>query len=183
MRLEPLDKPSSLLVRIGYAVAKRRFGKVPTPFKIAYARAPKIAAVSFRVARLLERGLSLDPALVQLVMLRTSQMNGCGFCADLHLAEAVRMRLGVEKFRALDAWRDSPAFSERERAALAYCEEATRSRHVSDATFAELAKHFNETQIVELTWVNAIGNFFNLLAVPLGLESDGLAELALRRAS
>ena len=68
MRLEPLDKPSSLLVRIGYAVAKRRFGKVPTPFKIAYARAPKIAAVSFRVARLLERGLSLDPALVQLVI-------------------------------------------------------------------------------------------------------------------
>jgi AhpD family alkylhydroperoxidase len=170
-------------VRIGYAVARRRFGKVPTPFKVAYARAPKLAAISFRVARVLERGLSLDPALVQLVMLRSSQMNGCGFCADLHLAEAVRGRLGVEKFRALDAWRDSPAFTEPERAALAYCEEITRNRTVTDATFAELAKHFGEKQIVELTWVNAIGNFFNLMAVPLGLESDGLAELALRRAS
>jgi AhpD family alkylhydroperoxidase len=170
-------------VRIGYAVARRRFGKVPTPFKVAYARAPKLAAISFRVARVLERGLSLDPALVQLVMLRSSQLNGCSFCADLHLAEAVRERLGVEKFLALDAWRDSPAFSESERAALAYCEEITRNRNVADATFAELAKHFDEKQIIELTWVNAIGNFFNLMAVPLGLESDGLAELALRRVS
>jgi alkylhydroperoxidase family enzyme len=95
----------------------------------------------------------------------------------------VRERLGVEKFLALDAWRDSPAFSESERAALAYCEEITRNRNVADATFAELAKHFDEKQIIELTWVNAIGNFFNLMAVPLGLESDGLAELALRRVS
>lgn len=77
----------------------------------------------------------------------------------------------------------SPHFDARERAALAYTEEATRSRKVSDATFEALRSHFDERQIVELTWLNAVGNYFNLIAVPLGLESDGLAEIALSRAA
>ena len=87
----------------------------------------------------------------------------------------------MEKFRALGSYRTSDLFSDAERAALDYCGEITRERAVSDATFETLRKHFDERQIVELTWVNAVGNFFNLLAVPLGIESDGLAELALGR--
>lgn len=183
MRLEPIERPPNLVMRIGGWMARRQLGKIPTPFKVVYARAPKLAPFSYRVARLLEGGLSLDPALVQLVMAHASLLNGCGFCADLHLAQALRARLGREKFDALADHRTSPLFDDRERAALAYCEEATRSRTVDDATFEALRKHFDEREMVELTWVNAIGNFFNLLAVPLGIESDGLAELALRRAS
>lgn len=53
---------------------------------------------------------------------------------------------------------------------------------MSDATYGELAKHFSEREIVEIVWANAVGNYFNLIAVPLGLESDGLAELALAAA-
>ena len=77
---------------------------------------------------------------------------------------------------------DTDAFDERERAALDYCGAITRERKVSDATFQRLRQHFDERQIVELTWANAIGNFFNLLAVPLGIEADGLAERAAARA-
>ena len=72
---------------------------------------------------------------------------------------------------------------EKERAALAYTEEVTRTRDASDATFEALRAHFDDTEIFELTWLNAVGNYFNLMAVPLGLESDGLLELALERAS
>ena len=53
----------------------------------------------------------------------------------------------------------------------------------SDETFEGLRKHFGEREIVDLTWLNAVGNYYNLMAVPLGIESDGLEEIALRRAS
>ncbi len=181
MRLEPIDSPPTLTMKLAHFMARRQFGKVPSPWKVIYGRAPKLAMLSYRIAKLLEGGLSLDPALVQLVMTHSSMMNGCGFCADLHLAQAIQQELGVETFRALASYRTSELFDARERAALDYCAEITRSRSVSDETFATLRKHFDERQIVELTWVNAIGNFFNLLAVPLGMESDGLAELALAR--
>lgn len=181
MRLDPIDDPRGLVMKLAGFMSRRQFGKVPTPFKVIYARAPKLAMLSYRIAKLLDRGLSLDPSLVQLVMTHSSMLNGCGFCADLHLAQAVQEDLGLEKFKALQSYRTSDLFDARERAALDYCGEITRNREVSDATFAALQKHFDERQVIELTWVNAIGNFFNLLAVPLGLESDGLAELAIAR--
>jgi AhpD family alkylhydroperoxidase len=181
MRLEPIEKPPTLLMRIGNWLVRRQFGKVPLAFRVIYGRAPKLAPFSYRASRLLEGGLSLDRGLVTLVMTHASRINGCGFCADLHLAQAVQAKLGKEKFDALGDFRTSPLFDDRERAALAYCEEASRRREVGDATFAELQKHFAEREIVELTWVNAVNNYFNLLAVPLGIESDGLAELALQR--
>lgn len=183
MRLQPIARPRGLLLRIGSWMARRRFGRVPTAFQVVYARAPKLATTSYQISRVIEGGLSLDPELVLLLTTHVSMLNGCSFCADLHLAQAIQARLGGEKFRALPGFRESERFADRERAALAYAEEATRQRVVSDATFEELQKHFDERQIVELTWLNAVGNFFNLLAVPLGLESDGLAELARKRAA
>jgi len=54
---------------------------------------------------------------------------------------------------------------------------------VSDATFAELQRHFNEREIVEITWLNALENYYNLINLPLGIESDGLCAIAERRAA
>jgi len=181
MRMEPIERPRSLVMRIGYWMARRQLGAVPAAFKVFYARKPKLALLAQRILRTQER-LSLDRGLVHLLMVQTSRVNGCGFCADLHLAQLVREKLGTDKFEALADYRSSSAFSERERSALAFSEEATRDREVSDATYAELAKHFSDEEIVEIVWVNAIGNYFNLIAVPLGFESEGLAELARRAA-
>ena len=181
MRMEPIERPRNLLVRLGYWVSRRQFGKVPTAFKVVYARAPWLALVAQRIVRTQQK-LSLDRELVHLLMSHSSLINGCGFCADLHLAQLVKERLGTAKFEALADYRDSSAFDDRERAALAFAEEATRNREVSSASYGELAKYFSEREIVEIVWVNAAGNYFNLLAVPLGLESDGLAELALAAA-
>ncbi|HLN12485.1 MAG TPA: carboxymuconolactone decarboxylase family protein, partial [bacterium] len=92
-----------------------------------------------------------------------------------------RRDLGIEKFDALPDYRTSPLFSARERAALAYAEEATRHKRVSDATFEELRRHCSESEIVEITWVNAVENYYNLINLPLEIGSDGLCAIAQAR--
>lgn len=183
MKLAPIEKPDSWLVRIAHWMARRRFGAVPTAFKVIYTRAPKLSFATYQIAQTLEKRLSLEGELVLLVTTQASFLNGCSFCADLHMAQAVQAKLGLEKFRALPEYATSPVFSEREKAALAYTEEVTRERRASDERFETLKKHFSEREIVELTWLNAIGNFFNLMAVPLEIESDDLVSLALERAA
>lgn len=183
MRLTPIEKPRGLLMRLAYWMSRRQLGAVISPMKVGYARCPRIARTGFSIVRTMESGLSLDRELVLLVTTQSSLLNGCSFCADLHRAQAIQQRVGLDKFRDLEKFADSPHFSEKERAALAYTEEVTRTRDASDATFEALRRHFDERQIFELTWLNAVGNYFNLMAVPLRLESDGLAEIALARAS
>ncbi len=180
MRLAPIERPRGLFLRIAFWLSRRQAGAVIAPLKVIYARVPALGLLGWRIARTLER-LSLEPGLRLLVATQSSLLNGCGFCADLHRAQAVRARLGQEKFLALPDYATSPLFSARERAILAYTEEVTRQRRASDASFAELARHCDEREIVEITWLNAASNYFNLLAVPLGIGSDGLLELALRR--
>ena len=182
MRLAPIERPDSLLVRLAYWISKRQLGAVMSPMKVLYARVPRILRTTISIIRASD-SLSLDPALKLLVATQSSLLNGCTFCADLHLAQAVQAKLGRERFRDLLDFAQSPHFSERERAALAYTQEVTRERKASDATFERLRAHFSEKEIVELTWLNAVGNYFNLMAVPLGLESDGFEEIALKRAS
>jgi AhpD family alkylhydroperoxidase len=130
----------------------------------------------------MDRGLTLEPELRLLITTQSSLLNGCTFCADLHMAQAVQARLGLEKFKALPEFETSALFSERERAVLAYTAEVTRTRNASDAVFEGLRKHCSEKQIVEITWLNAVGNFFNLMGVPLQLESDDFTAIALHRA-
>jgi alkylhydroperoxidase family enzyme len=112
------------------------------------------------------------------VRVQASRLNGCTFCQDLALARAVRERVGAERFAALEEFRTSDRFTERERTALAVVEEATLHRRLSEGTAARLREHFTETEIVELVWANAAENYFNLQAAVLGIESDGLAALA-----
>jgi alkylhydroperoxidase family enzyme len=176
MRLAPIEKPPSLFMRLVYWLSRRQVGAVISPIQVIYARAPQLALPTGLISRTIEKGLSLEPELVLLTTTHASLLNGCSFCADLHQAQAVQAKLGLEKFRALRDFEVSALFSEREAAALAYCEEVTRSRKVSDATFARLRAHFGEREIVELTWLIAIGNFFNLMATSLEIDSDGLVQ-------
>ena len=181
MRLEPIEKPRGLLLRIAYWLSRRQLGGVMSPLKVIYARVPKLAWTSVVIARTAEKGLSLEPDLRLLITTQSSLLNGCTFCADLHMAQAVQARIGLEKFKALPVFETHPLFSERERAVLAYTAEVTLRRSASDVVFETLRKHCSEQEIVEITWLNAVGNFFNLMAVPLQLESDDFTALALRR--
>ena len=181
MRLDPIEKPNGIMLRLAYWASKRRLGKVMSPMKVIYARIPEVLKVSYDLATFEEKKIQLDPALKLLVKSIAAQINQCGFCMDIAEAMAVQQHIGLDKFHALMDYRSDPRFTERERAALSYAEEATRNKHVSDATFENLRKHFNEREIVEITWVNALENYYNLISIPLGLESDGLCAIAQSR--
>jgi AhpD family alkylhydroperoxidase len=178
MHITPIEKPGNPFLRLAYRLSQRQFGKVITPLKVIYARRPRLLLLAAQIARTMERGLSLDPSLRLLVQVQAARLNGCAFCEDLALAHAVRERMGPERFQALNEFRSSPRFTAREKAALAFAEEATRDRHVSEQTWAAVRVQFTESEIVELAWANAAENFFNLLAHPLGIGSDELLTLA-----
>jgi alkylhydroperoxidase family enzyme len=182
MRLEPIDRPASLLGWLITLAMRWRLGKDITPARVIYNRVPRMWNVSWALLRLQLQGLRLDPELRFLVQLRAATLNRCEFCQDIAKAFAVQQRIGLDKFHDLDRWESSPAFDDRERAVLAFVDEATRTKTVSDAVFAGLRKHFDEREIVEITVLNAIENFYNLLNLPLGIESDRLLEIAQAKA-
>ena len=178
MRLAPIAKPPTLLGKLLNVAVRRALGRPITPSQVIYNRVP----AAWRIAlafQLFERfGATLPHELLLLATTRVAMLNGCAFCQDIKRALAVRRKLGTAKFDALAEWRTSTVFAARERAALAFVEQATLAKKVSDATFAELRAHFDDREIAELTLCNAIENFYNLLNVPLEIESDGLEQLA-----
>src|SRR5580658_4196323 len=128
MRLDPIEKPKGLMMRIAYWMTRRQLGKVMTPMKVIYPRMPGAVKVAYEIAKFEMKGIRLEPELKFMVTTLAAQINGCGFCVDIARAMAIREHLGMEKFNALSEYRTSFLFSDRERAALAYVEEATRTK-------------------------------------------------------
>ncbi|MRV74100.1 carboxymuconolactone decarboxylase family protein [Duganella sp. FT92W] len=110
---------------------------------------------------------SIEPGLLKLVKLRSSQINGCAFCVDMHAMAAGKSGETERRLYALPVWRESPLFTPRERAALAWTELLTNlpSGTVGEQDYAALQLHFDERGMVDLTVaINAI-NGWNRLAV------------------
>jgi alkylhydroperoxidase family enzyme len=171
-----------MALRIVYFMAKMKMGKVVSPLKVIYNRKPKFLLAYMAINYLLERNLSLTPSFRLMFQTFVSMQNGCSFCQDVRQALAVQQSIGLEKFQALKDFRTSPLFDEREKAAFAFVEEfATNNKQVSDETFENLKRHFSDTEIVEIVWVNAVENYFNSLLVPLRLQSEGILLLAEKR--
>jgi alkylhydroperoxidase family enzyme len=178
MRLTPIEKPPTLLGKLLTLGYKRQLGRAITPAQVVYNRVPAAWRISLAFLRYEMFGAKLSHELRLLATTHTAMLNGCAFCQDIKRAFSIRQKLGTAKFDELAEWRTSAVFTARERAALAFVEEATLSRKVSDATFAEVKRHFDDREIVELTLSNAIENFYNLVNVPLEIESDGLEQIA-----
>jgi len=178
MRLAPIEKPPSLLGKLLDTAIRRALGRSITPSRVVYNRVPAAWRISLAF-QLFERfGSKLPGELRLLATTRVAQLNGCAFCQDIKRAVALREQLGIAKFNALAEWRASSLFSPRERAALAFVEEATLAKRVSDATFEGARSHFDEREIAELVLLNAIENFYNLINLPLEIEADGLEAIA-----
>lgn len=178
--LRPVDRPRGLFARALYAATRWRYGQTPTAFRVVYARSLPIALVSVAIVTALDLGLTIEPELRFLMQVAGSLRAGCTFCADLNLAEATRRRLGAARFADLSQFEASPAFTAREKAALAYVAAAHDSLHVDDATWARLREHFDERGQVEVVWVCAVERYFNAMALPLRVGRDGLAAAAAR---
>lgn len=178
MRLSPIERPPTLLGKLLTFATRRQLGRPITPSQVIYNRVPAAWRISLAFLRFELFGAKLSHELRLLVTTHVAMLNGCAFCQDIKRAFAIRQKLGTTKFDALPGWRTSDLFSARERAALGFAEEATVGKKVSDPTFAELRRHFDEREIAELVLSNAIENFYNLLNVPLQIEADGLEEMA-----
>jgi AhpD family alkylhydroperoxidase len=180
MRLEAIENPSNPLLKIAYWFSKRQFGKVMTPLKVIYARKFPLLQFAMKIVKFEEKQNSLAPDLRLLIKIAAASANGCTFCRDIALAQAVRRKIGTEKFAALATGDETQqsAFTEKERAVLAVIRQYATERKVSDENFARLRKHFSETEIVEILALNAFEQFFNALTIPLEIESDGLQKLA-----
>ena len=112
----------------------------------------------------------LGARLVDLVLLRVSQINGCAFCIDMHWADLIKMGEDPRHLNAVAGWREAPFFTERERgAALRWAELVTNTPHsdASDEEFARLREHFSDEEIAELSFVIVTINSWNLLNVSL----------------
>ena len=133
-------------------------------------------------------GGSLEPGLFHLIDLRASQLNGCAFCVDMHVKQARMHEERELRLHHVAIWRESPLFSPRERAALAWTEALTRIEPdgVSDALYAELRAQFSEKELSELTFRLMAINGWNRVNVafrtvpgtldkPWGLDKAGLA--------
>src|SRR5436305_4017779 len=104
----------------------------------------------------------LEKGLLELVKIRASQINGCAYCIDLHTKDARAAGETEQRIYALNAWRETPFFTDRERAALAWAEAVTRiGDGVPDLVFAEASGQFTEKELVDLTWAIAAINAWN----------------------
>ncbi len=111
----------------------------------------------------------LEEKLIHLVKMRASQINGCAYCLDMHSLDARAIGETEQRLYTLEAWRETPFFTDRERAALAWTEALTliSQTHAADDVYDELKKHFNEKEIVDLTLVVGAINLWNRLAISL----------------
>jgi len=115
------------------------------------------------------RNSGLEDSLIELVKIRASQINGCAYCIHMHTRDARARGESEERVYLLDAWRESPLYSERERAVLAWTEALTlvASTHAPDSDWQALQAHFSEAEQAKLTLLIATINAWNRIAIGL----------------
>jgi AhpD family alkylhydroperoxidase len=113
---------------------------------------------------------ALGERLIELVKMRASQINGCAYCLDMHSKALRRDGETEQRIYLLNAWRESPLYTPRERAALAWTEAVTRIADAppSDEAFAELRRHFDDKEVIDLTTLIGMINLWNRLAISMG---------------
>lgn len=111
----------------------------------------------------------IEKTLIDLMKMRASQINGCAYCLDMHATDAFKENVPPIKLLMLDAWEEAPAFTDRERAALAWTEAVTRitDGHVPDAVYDIVRGQFSEKEVVALTVIAAQINTWNRVAISL----------------
>jgi len=109
----------------------------------------------------------LEQSLIELVKTRASQINGCAFCINMHTEDARKRGETEQRLYLLNAWRESPVYSDRERAALAWTEAVTliSQTHAPDEVYQEVRAHFSEAETVNLPMLIATINAWNRLAI------------------
>ncbi len=130
----------------------------------------KVAPGAFQAMYGLEQylhGCGLEEKLLHLIKLRASQINGCAYCLDMHWKDLRAAGEDEQRLYSLDAWRECPYYTARERAALAWTEAVTlvAEGHVPDSVYEEVRPHFGDKELADLTLAVATINAWNRLAI------------------
>lgn len=169
LRLDPVDEPDDWRTWLAYRLAEWQMGTVITPMKVVQARFPESLRLAYEMNKLEDR-LTLDDALRVRLKRHVAALNGCAFCTDMADAQA-------QEVDGATPGENGAAPSDRVQTALDYATAVTDTVSVDDATFERLRAHFSEREIVEITWLCATENYYNRMAVPLGIGSDGLCSV------
>ena len=139
-----------------------------TPRLNIFQAAPDGAKALLAVEATIEKS-GIEHGLLELVRLRASQINGCSYCIFMHVKDAVKNGETEMRLHMLDGWRESPLFTDRERAALNWTESLTRiaKTHAPDEDYALLQSQFNETEIAYLTLLIGAINVWNRVQIGL----------------
>ena len=135
--------------------------------------APEGSAKMRELEHYLSTGTGLDIVLLELVRLRASLMNGCEYCIKLHTAELRRKNETAARISKVAKWRNSDAYTKRERAALAWTEAVTNIQdgHAPDVVYEAVRAEFTDVETVNLTLVIATINAWNRISISLGTHS------------
>jgi AhpD family alkylhydroperoxidase len=142
----------------------------------------KLAPEAYQAMAAMEQYLAkcgLEKGLMHMLKLRASQMNGCAYCIDMHWKDARAAGESEQRLYGLDAWRESPYYTDRERAALEWTEALTNitDGHVPDSVYDLARSHFSEKELVDLSWLLATINAWNRMAIsmraPAGIYKVG----------
>jgi AhpD family alkylhydroperoxidase len=155
MTTDTLDLPTIPAFRDTHDAPRLDFAKV----------SPQALAAQFGLERY-ARG-AVDPTIYELVKLRASYMNGCAYCVDMHTKDARQAGEREQRLYAVPVWRETPFFTPRERAALAWTEALTRlgPEGVPDAVYDAVRAHFDEKELVDLSLAVLAINGWNRLAI------------------
>jgi AhpD family alkylhydroperoxidase len=131
--------------------------------------APGIIEAMLGLSNYLRKSGQLDESLVNLISLRASQINGCAYCIDMHWKDLRAAGETEQRLYGLDAWEESPYYTDRERAALAWTESVTNIRegHVPDDVYERVRDFFSEKELADLTLAAAAINSWNRLNIAL----------------
>lgn len=144
------------------------------PARIAYQEVPPEIYAALRHVEETVRNCGLDKSLVQLIKIRASLMNGCAYCLDMHMKEALAAGHDLQRLYSLNLWHETPFFSAQERAVLAWTEAVTLPQQggIADAVYDALSIHFDKSDIAKLTLaivaINSWNRFILAIRTPPG---------------
>jgi AhpD family alkylhydroperoxidase len=174
-RIEPLPpKRAGLLIRTMYRVAKRRYGEVPEPFAVVAHHRPLMIASAVHETMAQRASRTLPARVRELAVFWTARTVGCSWCVDFGSMLQRLDGLDVDRLKEIDSYATSPAYTDDERAAIAYADAMTTDPHaVTDEQVADLRSRFGDAGVIELTYHIGLENMRARVNAALGITEQG----------
>jgi AhpD family alkylhydroperoxidase len=174
-RIEPLPpQRAGLLTRVMYRVAKRRYGEVPEPFAVVAHHRPLLVASAVHETMVQRASRTLPASVRELAVYWTARQVGCSWCVDFGSMLQRLDGLDVQRLKEIDNYPTSPAFTDDERAAIAYAGAMTTDPHtVTEEQVADLKARFGAAGVIELTYQIGLENMRARVNSALGITEQG----------